>query len=120
MQTTTEAIDSVRDGNIADYNDILQFATVWTQTQFKAFTSEELKSAYYLSGYSVPNETRVFGAVFRQLSRNGLIFRHGFKISENPVCHSRPQTCWVSYAFRLKQQQNRTQDITIDLFYQNL
>jgi len=110
--TTDEAIERVKENNRRYYDDLLIFFYGWYQLQFKPFTSEDLKRDYYALGNEPPHEPRVFGAVFRKLSKEGFIFRHGIKFAENPICHSRPLTMWISLQFRLKQQSNRTKDKT--------
>ena len=96
MNTTETAIEQVKNGNLSQYQSILAFATVWAKTQFKPFSSENLKNAYYASGNLEPIEPRVYGSVFYYLSKNGYIFHHGFENSKNPICHSRMQRVWIS------------------------
>lgn len=116
QQITEEAINRVKENNKEDFNKILAFAEIWVKTQFKAFTSENLKSCYYLCGATEPIEPRVYGAIFRKMSKDGLIFKHGFEISKNPTCHSRPQQIWISREFKDKQKNNRKQDKSLNLF----
>lgn len=107
QQLTQQAIDKVRDNNLETYNRILDFAKEWFKTQYKSVSSENLKSCYYLCGNTEVVEPRVFGAVFRKLSRDGHIFKNGFEISKNPICHNRPQQLWISKEYRMQQQKNR-------------
>lgn len=110
FEITNKSVDGVMLNNKAHHDHIFLFATYWVKIQFKAFTSENLKDAYYLKGNPAPAEPRVFGSVFRELSRSGLIFKHSFELSKNPKCHCRPQQTWLSLEFRKKQQANRTAD----------
>lgn len=106
-ETTNQAINQVRDNNLEYYENLFLFAQEWFKTQFKGVTSEDLKTAYYALKNDEPREPKVFGAVFRKLSNSGLIFKHGFKLSKNPKCHSRPIQIWISKEYRLTQQRNR-------------
>jgi hypothetical protein len=110
FEITNEAVNQVRDNNFNYYSKVLAFAEIWVTTQMKAFTSENLKEAFYKKGNTKPNEPRVFGSIFRELSKNHLIFRNGYQKSTNPVCHPRPQTLWISKEFKLKQQANAVKD----------
>lgn len=107
QEITQKAIDQVRDNNIVYYENALSFATDWVKNQFKPFTSEDLKNAFYNAGNTPPAEPRVFGAVIRKLSKDKLISHNGYKKSNNPTCHSRPQSIWISIEYSMKQQQNR-------------
>ncbi len=107
MQTTNEAIESVKQGNYDDYAAIFEFACNWVKNQFQTFTSEDLKKYYYLSGGVEPLEPRVYGAVFTEMKKLGLIKSRGFEISKNPKCHRRPQRTWLSLEYSKIQQQNR-------------
>jgi hypothetical protein len=114
---TNQAVTQVKENNRKYYEQVILFAQNWVKKQFKGFTSENLKEAYYSHGNLKPIEPRVFGAVFRELSKEGLIFKNGFELSKNPKCHSRPQQIWISKEYRLKQQNNRKVDHqTLGLF----
>ena len=106
-QITQNAIDKVKENNLKDHNSILAFATLWVKNQFKPFSSENLKQDYYSAGNENPSEPRVFGAVFRALSHSGLIYKNGFQISKNPICHNRPQQIWISKEYSELQSHNR-------------
>lgn len=81
----------------------------------KPFTSEELKNAFYDLGNAPPNEPRLWGAVIREIRYLGMIQSNGYRKSNNPICHSRPQTIWISLPYRLKQQQNATKEQSLKL-----
>lgn len=116
FEITNQAVELVRDNNKAHHDHILLFATNWVTTQFKAFTSENLKESYYSKGNPHPVEPRVFGSVFRELSRSGLIFKHSFELSKNPKNHCRPQQTWISKEFKQKQSNNAKKEQTLNLF----
>lgn len=105
-----EALEVVEMNNKKYHDNCLNFASKWIKTQFKAFTSEDLKEAFYAVGNDPPNEPRVFGSVFFCLSKEGLIFKHEFVYSKNPVCHSRPMRSWISLEFKQKQKNNATKN----------
>ena len=106
MQITNQSIEQVKNNNYNYYLKVVCFAEKWFKLQMKSFTSEDLKKDFYKTGIGVANEPRVFGAVFRYFSKSGLIFKNGFAISENKICHSRPQQVWISKEFKNKQQKN--------------
>jgi hypothetical protein len=107
QQKTAEAIQMVEENNQEYYDRAFSFAEIWVKSQMLPFTSENIKSSFYALGNAPPEEPRVFGAVIRKLASEGKIKRHGYEKSKNPVCHSRPQTVWISYEYSLKQQKNR-------------
>lgn len=122
MATTTEitskAIEKVRDNNIEYYQRVLDFAEKWVKTKLYPFTSEDLKEAFYAVGNPKAVEPRVFGAVFRNLASNKLIFSTDrVKKYTNPTCHQRPQTVWISFEYRLSQQQKPKKETTMSLFH---
>jgi len=105
-----EALEAVEINNKQYHQNCLNFATEWIKTQFKAFTSENLKEAYYALGNDPPIEARVFGSVFYKLSKDGLIFKSDWVYSKNPVCHGRPMRSWISREFKAKQSANATKN----------
>lgn len=108
-----EAIEQVERNNKDYYNDCLLFAYGWIKNQFKAFTSEQLKEAYYAAGNEPPNEPRVFGAIFSTLAKEGLVFKlKEWVYSKNPTCHGRPMRQWISKEFKEKQSNNAKGDKT--------
>lgn len=115
MQTKNEAIESVKNGKKEYYLKLLGFSQEWVKTMFKAFTSEDLKEAFYKAN-EPPPEPRIFGAVFQQLAKDNLIFPHGFSESKNPICHGRPMRVWISREYREKQQKNATKEQSLKLF----
>ena len=106
IQTKEEAIESVMYGNKTDFNRIFAFAEQWVKTQFKWFSSDDLKEAYYGAGNPIPIQVNVFGAVFSNLAKAGLIFHHGFTKSRHKVAHGRDLKSWISKEFKQRQANN--------------
>jgi hypothetical protein len=107
FEITNNAIEQVKQNNLNYYNRVIEFAEVWVTSQMRNFTSEDLKSAFFEKGNELPRQPAVFGAVFRRLSREGLIFKNGFSTAKNKVAHCRILQMWISKQYRLKQQKNR-------------
>lgn len=116
IQSKEKAIESVKNGNKEYYLKALGFSIEWVKIQMKPFTSEELKNAFYALGNAPPKEPRIFGSVIVELKKLGLINSNGFRKSNNPVCHGRPQQIWLSVNYQLKQQSNEKKESTLDLF----
>lgn len=114
---TENAIDLVRDGDHLYYLAAYGFAKEWSQLQMKPFTSETLKEVYYQK-HPEPAEPRVWGAVIRELSREGLILHNGFTKYKNPVGHSKPCQVWISRKYSETQRTNRLTNskTQLDLF----
>jgi len=117
-QTKEEAIESVKNGDIGYYETALCFARNWVEKQFKEFSSEEFKRDFYESGNLPPREPKIFGAVFKKLITEKLIFPHGTTMAKEKVAHGRLMRTYISLNFRLKQQQNRKQEQSLNLFEQ--
>ena len=115
IQTKDEAIQSVIDGNKTDYNKIYSFAEIWAKSRFKWFSSDDLKEAYYESGGETPREPKVFGGVFRMLSKNKLIFPFGYTTSRNKVAHGRMLRTWISLQYKERQQNNASNNNNLKL-----
>jgi len=106
IETKEEAIEHVIHGNKHDYNRIMSFAEAWIKLQFKHFSSDELKEAYYLAGNPEPVEPKVYGGVFSSLAKAKLIFHHGFTKSKYKVAHGRDLKTWISKEFKERQKNN--------------
>lgn len=108
MQEATEkAIEQVKNNNHDFYLHALSFARDWVKTQFKKFSSEDLREAYYLKN-SKAREERFWGAVMNTLKKEGAIKFHSYQKYKDPVGHGRPSTVWISKVYAQKQQKNRT------------
>lgn len=120
IQSKEEAIESVKNGNKSYYLKCLGFAREWVSIQFKPFTSEDLKKAYFDLGNDPPDESRVFGAVFKTLSDENLILYYDFVKAKNKVAHGRDLKRWISAAYSRKQAENASRkESTLDLFNDN-
>jgi hypothetical protein len=115
IQSKEEAIESVMYGNKHDYHSIFTFAEVWVRKQFKWFSADDLKEAYFENGGRVPDEPRVIGAVFRDLSKSKLIFPIGYTTSKNKVAHGRPLRTWISLQFKQRQANNASNKSNLKL-----
>lgn len=108
MTSITEmAIDRVRDNNPDFYKCALSFAMKFASQMMKPFSSEDVIEAFEKENEKA-RESRVWGAVMRELSRNNLIIFHGYQTYRNPKGHSKPSTVWISREYSEKQSLNRT------------
>lgn len=114
-QTKEEAIESVIYGNKHDYNRIFLFAEQWIKVQFKWFSADDLKEAYYLAGNPIPVELKVFGGVFSSLARAELIFHLGFTKSKHKIAHGRDLKTWISREFKQRQKNNASNNTNLKL-----
>ena len=103
---TNKAIDFVRDGNLSYYLRAYGFSLEFAKIQFKPFSSEDLKDAFYKLNEE-PDEPRIWGSVFRELSRNKLIIHNGWQTYKNPKGHCKPSAVWISREYSEKQSENR-------------
>lgn len=115
IETKDEAIERVTFGNKHDYMAIFSFAELWVKSQFKWFSSDDLKEAYFAQGGKVPDELRIFGAIFRDLSKAKLIFPLGYTTSKNKQAHGRPLRTWISLEFKQRQANNASNKSTLKL-----
>lgn len=93
--------------NKSEFYDVaLSFAIVFVQKTMKLFTSEDVKEEFYKT-YNEPFEPRIWGPVFRELSRQGKIFFKGYVKYKNPKGHGKPTAQWISLEYHLKQSKNR-------------
>jgi len=115
IQSKEEAIESVMYGNKHDFNKIFNFAETWIKNQFKWFSADDLKEAYYLAGNLPPQQPSVFGAVFSNLAKSKLIFHLGFTKSKYKVAHGRDLKTWISREFKNRQKQNASNQTNLKL-----
>lgn len=104
---TEKAIDKVRDNNKVYYLNALDFAKSFVSHQMKPFSSENIIEEYYKENEK-PRESRVWGAVMRELSKEKLILFHSYQTYRNPKGHSKPSTVWISKEYSEKQKANRS------------
>lgn len=116
FQITNEAVSRVEENN-KEYSDKLYaFAEDWVKTQMKPFTADDLKAAFYNQGNAPPRQPAVFGAPFRKLSKNKLIFdTERTKKSTNPDAHQRPLRVWISREYKQKQANNASNKTNLKL-----
>lgn len=115
IQSKEEAIESVMYGNKHDFNKIFAFAELWVKKQFKVFSADDLKDAYYADGNQPPIQLNVFGAVFSNLVKAKLIFHHGFTKSRHKVAHGRDLKTWISLEFKQRQANNASNKSNLKL-----
>lgn len=115
IQSKEEAIESVMFGNKYDFNKIFGFAELWVKTQFRWFSADDLKEAYYSAGNLPPQQLNVFGAVFSNLSKSKLIFHFGFTKSIHKVAHGRDLKTWISKEYKLRQANNASNKTNLKL-----
>lgn len=115
LQTTDEAIETVKENNYGYYELGLNFAVKWVAEKMQPFTSEDLSKDMYLI-LGVPNEVRVLGAIIRKLSKEGRIKFNGYVKYKALQGHGKPATQWISREYSLKQSQNAKKDQTLNLF----
>ena len=77
LQTTEEAIQTVKENNLGYYELAYDYACKWVAQKMQPFTSEDLSNDMYLV-LGVPEEPRVLGAVFNRLSKEKRIKHNGF------------------------------------------
>lgn len=105
QETKEEALKRVREANKEDYCRIFDFATLWVKKQFRVFDANDFKKAY-LEKNKLPQQVNVFGAVFNNLAKSELIFRHGATNSKTPESKSCLIRTWISKEYKLRQKTN--------------
>ena len=115
FKSKKEAIKAVKKANATDYALIYSFGALWVKNQFKWFSSDDLKKAYYESGGKIPQQLNVYGAVFSNLANNELIYHKGFTKSINPVAHGRDLKTWISKEYKMKQSENASNKSNLKL-----
>lgn len=108
-------LEAVKKSNSTDYALIYSFAVEWVKIQFKLFSSDDLKKAYYESGGEIPKQLNVYGAVFSNLAKQELIYHKGFTKSLNPVAHGRDLKTWISKEYKIKQAGNASNKSNLKL-----
>ena len=78
------------------YDDILDYARRSIRGgSIKKFTSEEMAEHWCLyQAEKIPSEPRVYGAVIKQLQREGKICHVGYTKATNKQAHCRPISVW--------------------------
>lgn len=100
------------------YERIMEFAIGWCKVQFREFSSEDLKKAFYASGNKTVEKPLVFGRVFQVLVNQERIFKHGFKKAEDKKLRGGIINTYISREFKERQKNNATKDKSLNLFEQ--
>lgn len=106
IQTKEQAIESVKNGNKEYYFKCLGFAREWVKIQFKPFTSEDLRKAYFEFGNEELRQPSIFGAVFNNLNKESRILHHDYTSAKNKQAHGRILRRWISAEYSNKQREN--------------
>lgn len=114
QETKEEALLRVGMANKNDYCIIFDFAIKWVPTQFRVFSANDFKKAF-LEKHTLPQQVNVFGSVFNNLAKEGLIFRQGAINSitqESKGCLIRT---WISLQYKQRQQYNASNKTNLKL-----
>ncbi len=114
LQTTEEAIQTVKDNNLEYYELAYDYACKWVSEKMKPFTSEDLSEDMYLV-LGTPNEPRVLGAVFRRLNKEKRIKHNGYVTYKKKQGHNKPSSQWLSMEYSLRQKNNASNNSTLKL-----
>lgn len=114
IETKDEALLRVGMANKDDYCKIFNFAIVWVKKQFKVFSANDFKKAY-LEENKPPLQPNVYGSVFNNLAKEGLIFRHGSINSTTPESKGCLIRTWISKEFKERQKNNASNNSTLKL-----
>jgi hypothetical protein len=114
QETKEEALHRVRMANKQDYTKVFDFAVEWVKVQFRVFSANDFKKAY-LEKHELPQQVNIFGAVFSNLAREGLIFRQGAINSKTPQSKSCLIRTWISLSFKNRQKQNASNKSNLKL-----
>ena len=91
-----EAIHAVTTPDTNYFDRILTRSRWWVKgAKGQEFTSEQMRiifEATYAS--ALPAEPRVYGAVIKELHKEGLLEKAGYTTSTNPQAHHRPINVW--------------------------
>ena len=105
QETKDEALYRVGMANKRDYCIIFDFATEWVKMQFRVFSANDFKKAF-LEKHQLPQQVNVFGSVFSNLAKEGLIFRQGAINSTTPESKGCLIRTWISLQYKERQKNN--------------
>lgn len=94
-QTKKEALKQVAENQANYYSRLFAYAKRYAKRQQTSFTSEDVTNAYNRTANPKPSTNNVWGAVFHNLHRAGLIKHIGYVKSKTPSSHSRPISVWM-------------------------
>lgn len=115
LKTKEEYIKQVRENHPEYYSLALELARRWVSEQFKVFSSEECSNHCKLI-LGIPDEPKVFGAVFRTLIEEKKVIVHGTSTAKNKQAHGRLIRTYISCEYSQKQSKNAKKDQTFNLF----
>jgi hypothetical protein len=115
QETKEEALLRVGMANKNDYCIIFDFAVYWVKVQFRVFSANDFKKAF-LENHEMPQQVNVFGSVFNNLAKEGLIFRQGAINSITPESKGCLIRTWISKEFKVRQQNNARTKGTLNMF----
>ncbi len=90
-----ESLEMVKSGSNNNYMDCYEFAKKYILSSSKPFTCEAVRDSYI---GPVPKEPRVWGSVFADLKKEGLIQEAGRTKYKNKIGHSREVRLWEPYS----------------------
>lgn len=91
-----------------EYLKLYSFASNWVKTQFKPFTSEEMKKAFYEAKNEPIENVNIFGMVMRVLRKEEAIYyADNVTKAKLPLARGRLIRVWISREYKLKQKENR-------------
>lgn len=93
--------------NDKTYLDLYQFATLWIKSQYRTFTSEDLKLAFFKQYPEANIYYNNFGKVMQEMHRNKLISKNGYCQAKLPLANSRIITMWLSCHYSESQRAKR-------------
>jgi len=94
------------------YLKLLEFSKEWVKKQMKPFTSDDLKIEYFRKNKK-PKNSNVFGNVFRELSKQGLIKdNNDFVKTKFKEAHGRMIKQWISKEYSEMQSKKRLSEET--------
>lgn len=114
QETKEEALLRVGMANKSDYCIIFDFAKEWIKTQFKVFSANDFKKAF-LEKHKMPQQVNVFGSVFNNLAKEGLMFRHGAINSTTPQSKCCLIRTWISLEYKERQKNNASNKSNLKL-----
>lgn len=114
QETKEEALLRVGMANKKDYCTIFDFAVEWIKVQFRVFSANDFKKSY-LEKNPMPQQVNVFGSVFNNLAREGLIFKQGAINSTTPESKGCLIRTWISREYKERQKNNASNKTNLKL-----
>lgn len=114
QETKEEALLRVGMANKNDYCIIFDFAVDWIKIQFRVFSANDFKKAY-LEKHTMPQQVNVFGSVFNNLAKEGLIFKQGAINSTTPESKGCLIRTWISREYKERQKNNASNKTNLKL-----